>query len=344
MSNVTKLFETESSIHPVVFQGGWSEATATEWKPAKAQAVPHPRNVASSDGMDPQSSRQEALDLLDNIPAPDMESHAGLDPNAMANESPEPTQEELLEAMRQEAYALGRQEALNEIEATDQNRAFALAQNIQKLMTAAEQLDQTYRWEAVNLGCQIAKSVLGSDLAVGAPLIERSVEHVLTAIPQCQELTIRCHPSDREEMERHLPSLQRKNGQLVSVNVSEDPSIELGGLIVDFGAGSLDTQPSIAVDVLREAIEREIQNGNMSGSQESNSVASEDSLQPGNIVDSPEGSAETTEPASIDEQRVPAEEMPVSTTNEIIETNEPVETSAESLDSTSSQDSETEND
>jgi len=341
MSNVTKLFETESSIHPVIFQGGWSEATATEWKPAKAQAMPHPRNVASPDGTDPHSSREEALDLLDNIPVSGMDTNTTME-NESHGHSPEPTQDELLEAMRQEAYALGRQEALGEIEATEQNRALALAQNIQKLMTAAEQLDQTYRWEAVNLGCHIAKSVLGSELAVGAPLIERSVEHVLTAIPRCQELTIRCHPSDRKEMEQHLPSLQRKNGQLVAVNLSEDPSIELGGLVVDFGAGSLDTQPSIAVDVLREAIEREIQNGNMSGSPESNTMPSEEIVPQDRTLEEPEASADTAEPATIEEPTVLPEETQVSAEDEIIEPSDPVEKTAESLDSTSNKISETE--
>jgi len=144
-----------------------------------------------------------------------------------------------------------------ERERTDLQKQVAMAIHHVQQLTA--DLSRTYRREAVDLAALIAKAVLGSDKVLDTDFIHTAVERVLTTLPRCQELVIQCHPDDVDTMVEHVPELKKLHGQFVTVHVSPDPKVERGGIVVDFGEGTLDTQPSVAVDVLREAIEREME-------------------------------------------------------------------------------------
>ena len=74
-----------------------------------------------------------------------------------------------------------------------------------------------------------------------------------------KEVELRCHPDDQEAMAALVPEALRhcgysKQGEPVSIRVAQSREIERGGCILDFEEGSVDAQPSAALDVVIAAI------------------------------------------------------------------------------------------
>jgi len=305
MSNVTKLFEMEPSVLPMVFQGQAEKASATSWVPSPPQPTRYQEEEASSQAETSSDEasralREETLEMLDTIPM--TEGNAA---DSMGHQNP--AMEDPIEAARHQGYLAGRQEALEEMQQADATHSAKTAETIHRLQLTTGQLDQTYRWEAVDLACRIAKAILGADLGVDSPLIHRSVEHLMSTIPRCQELAIRCHPDDIAAMEQHVPDLQRVHGQLIAVHLIPDQAIERGGLVVDFGEGSLDTQPSVSVDVLREAIERDVLEAQHTASSQSTSPTDDEA--PSTSLRSGDAPVENADADSMTDE-MPTEERP----------------------------------
>ena len=277
MDDVTTLFQTEEQILPVTFEGSQAKASTRPWVPAPprqdapSSQTPHPPEPEADESL-----HADALDALGNITvngkktkvhpphknAGDTPAGEPMDPAALPDEpvaSTPLTEEDRIRQAYVEGVEQGKVQALAalENERTDQQKQVALAIHHVQQLTA--DLSRTYRREAVDLAARIAKAVLGSDKVVDTDFIHTAVERVLTTLPRCQELVIQCHPDDVDTMVEHVPELKKLHGQLVTVHVSPNPKVERGGIVIDFGEGTLDTQPSVAVDVLREAIERTLE-------------------------------------------------------------------------------------
>jgi flagellar biosynthesis/type III secretory pathway protein FliH len=279
MDDVIPLFQTEKQVRPMAFEGQQATESTRPWVPppprknAPAAKTRHPSDPAT----EPDGRLQaDALDALGNItvngkktkpPQPheeggDTPTLDSMDTTAVAGD-PEAATVVTEEDRIRQAYVEGVQQgkkqahAALERERTDLQKKVALA--IHHLQQLTEDLSRTYRREAVDLAALIAKAVLGSDKVVDTDFIHTAVERVLTTLPRCQELVIQCHPDDVDTMVEHVPELKKLHGQFVTVHVSPDAKVERGGIVVDFGEGTLDTQPSVTVDVLREAIERELE-------------------------------------------------------------------------------------
>ena len=74
-----------------------------------------------------------------------------------------------------------------------------------------------------------------------------------------KEVELRCHPDDQEAMAALVPEALRhcgysKQGEPVSIRVAQSREIERGGCILDFEEGSVDAQPSAALEVVIAAI------------------------------------------------------------------------------------------
>jgi type III secretion protein L len=153
------------------------------------------------------------------------------------------------------AFERGRTEALQEQEhelTTVRKRYANAIQNIQNL---AQDLAGRYQMEAIELAARLAKTVIGSNLETCPRKLQALVDRALQGMERPKDILIRVNPDDLQALNDHLPEIRRQRGELVSVRATADPQIERGGCIIVSEEGIVDAQPSVAVDVMKEAIE-----------------------------------------------------------------------------------------
>ncbi|MFT5430577.1 MAG: flagellar biosynthesis/type III secretory pathway protein FliH [Myxococcota bacterium] len=226
---LTPLFQIEARVSPLDF--GEMMPSALHWTAPTEEAEPE-EVVVEPEGPHPAELALEAAEARHTLELDALKAQA--------------------EAARAEGIGVGRQEREPEIEAMSE----ALGKAVGTLNETAASLERQSRTDAVELAVTMAQALLGDALrhdqsAVLESVLWRAFEHV----PASDEAVIRCHQADREVMESHLPSLAARRGDLLNLRVVASPTVERGGLVIDFSGGGVDAQPTTALELLRESVE-----------------------------------------------------------------------------------------
>jgi len=137
-----------------------------------------------------------------------------------------------LEAQRRAAYQEGMALARQESEAL----ALRYRDAIEELVQTREQVVRSCERDLVRLALTIAREVLMADVPGREHFTQRMVEHALSLMGDAQTMTLRMAPQDLMAMRQHKPELMRRMG----LNWVEDPSLALGGVVVEADRGKLD--------------------------------------------------------------------------------------------------------
>jgi flagellar biosynthesis/type III secretory pathway protein FliH len=158
------------------------------------------------------------------------------------------------------AFERGRTEGFEERELQISELNERLADSVQRFNTILQELTNSLRTDAVALASNLAKAALRDGEMLSPESMERLLSQVLNTVPIERDITVRCNPADFEQLETRLPAIERQQGHGISLRLVEDANIERGGIIVNHSAGSVDAQPSTAIDVLAEAAQSELGN------------------------------------------------------------------------------------
>jgi len=231
-SDLMPLFQIEARVSPVHF----GEIVPRQWTPLRdTPAEPEVEPVETEPEPEGPHPAELALEAAERRHAEEIA--------ALKSE---------IEAAREAGANAGRAERQPEIDAMSEQVADAVA----ALTATAEAIEARCRNEAVELALVLAGALV--DDAVrhnGRAALERIVWRALENVPPADEVTLRCHPDDRELIEAHLPAVAARRGDLVDIRLTASPAIERGGLVVDFAGASVDAQPSTSLELFRDAIE-----------------------------------------------------------------------------------------
>ena len=161
--------------------------------------------------------------LRGRVPAPQSEPQEPAADQVAAQE---------LEAQRRAAYQEGMALARQESEAL----ALRYRDAIEALAHTREQVVRSCERDLVRLALTIAREVLMADVPGREHFTQRMVEHALSLMGDAQTMTLRMAPQDLMAMRQHKPELMRRMG----LNWVEDPSLALGGVVVEADRGKLD--------------------------------------------------------------------------------------------------------
>ncbi|HIA03135.1 MAG TPA: hypothetical protein EYN66_14720 [Myxococcales bacterium] len=155
----------------------------------------------------------------------------------------------------EEAFQRGRDEAIAEVDAEIESMRSEFASAVRNVQELSTQLTSRYCSEAVELAASIAKAVVGEELKISPDVMVKIVQRALDEVPESGNLVIRCHPDDLAVMHAHIPELTQHRGAPVSVRAAVGSNVERGGCIIQFEEGAVDAQPSVSVEVMKEAVE-----------------------------------------------------------------------------------------
>jgi flagellar assembly protein FliH len=157
---------------------------------------------------------------------------------------------EILATARAESLQEGRDDAKSLMKAARGQLADAMGQ----LSNMTRALLRRYKTESSELAIELARAVVGDALQTNALALEAVVERAMSAVPRTDEVVLRCHPDDVAAIEEMVPSLQARRSDPVSIRLAGNPAMEPGGCIIEFGDGAIDARPSVAMDMLAEAV------------------------------------------------------------------------------------------
>jgi len=153
------------------------------------------------------------------------------------------------------AFQRGKIEAMEQVNVELATLRSEFAQAVRDVQELSGQLSSRYCSEAVELAAVIAKAVVGEELRIAPETMVTIVKRALEEAPEAGELVIRCHPDDLAVMQEQVPQLTQQRGAPVSVRAAAGQKVERGGCTIQFKEGAIDAQPSVSVDVLKEAVE-----------------------------------------------------------------------------------------
>jgi flagellar biosynthesis/type III secretory pathway protein FliH len=153
------------------------------------------------------------------------------------------------------AFQRGHDAATDELNAEINSLRGEFAGSLCSLQELSAQLSSRYCSEAVELAAVIAKAVVGRELKISPETMVKIVQDALSEVPESAEIVIRCHPEDLELMQAQVPNLTQRHGAPVSIRTATGQEVERGGCVIQFEEGAVDAQPSVSVDVLKEAVE-----------------------------------------------------------------------------------------
>jgi flagellar assembly protein FliH len=94
----------------------------------------------------------------------------------------------------------------------------------------------------------LAEAVIGAELQTGNGVVYEAVRRGLSLAPRTGAVTVRLHPDDADQLPAHQLD-QLAGGR--PITLVADPSVEMGGCLVEVGACTVDAQLSTALDRVR---------------------------------------------------------------------------------------------
>lgn len=157
---------------------------------------------------------------------------------------------------RQEGHEAARRDAARQLEATERRREQQWAQSLQALLLSAAALDareapvfHDIERSVARMAVQLAEVLVGRHLELGSCQALDAVQRALALVPRQSAAVVRVHPDA-------VKPLSDLSGALHggSVSIVPDPSVEIGGCIVEAGSRTIDAQLGPALQRLREVL------------------------------------------------------------------------------------------
>jgi type III secretion protein L len=148
------------------------------------------------------------------------------------------SREEALEAGRQQGYREG-------LAQWDEARL--------GMLRLREAMDARYEGELVRLSVRIAEKIIGEELRTRPETIVSIVRECVRGMRNQQSLTVRVNASEREEVIKHIESL---NGLGSGIQVVADSGVPQGGCIVESERGIVDARLQTQLQGLEDILTR----------------------------------------------------------------------------------------
>ncbi len=195
-------------------------------RPRSAASEVVPRSEAPAPPTTPSWVEPRALAVLGLAEA--MDRDAGDAPRRDGALAPDDVQQ-----VHEQAYAAGLRKARATVETIMSRYHAAIAE----LELVRDRVFLETEDDLVSLALEIAKQVIGADLSAQRAYAERMVDHALKLLRGADKITLRLSSSDYAALVRKRPELVSSNSV---VQVVEDASITLGGLVAECELGRVD--------------------------------------------------------------------------------------------------------
>jgi len=215
-------------------------------------------------------------------PRPSPPERTQPEPEADPREAAWAQREAELLAEVQAAYAKGQEDAQAEAAAERGAAAEQLGQAAVALDAAAAALEAKYRGEAIELALSVARAVVGETLSVDDDALMGVVDRALAMVPRADQVMVRANPEDFDRMRILVADAAARRGDPSLVRVVSSPGVERSGVVIDFESGSVDAGPTVAMELMREAIETALAGRH---DQPEPEAAPEDALDPSHAED-----------------------------------------------------------
>jgi len=184
-------------------------------------------------------------------PPPVQESAPDPEPSSMANIN--------IETIRKEAYAQGKQDALEEIEQERQQLFANLKNAAATLQEACDEIDQLRtrlfeqgREDIINLVITLARKIIGREITTDRQAIARNVQTAFDLAIKNDQYDIWLHPDDLKVVEEMIPELISSVQQLKHITLKTDPDITPGGCRLDSDICTVDASIEAQLDTVGE--------------------------------------------------------------------------------------------
>jgi flagellar biosynthesis/type III secretory pathway protein FliH len=237
------LFAVETTIIPAPF-GTRATDDLRLWMPPQQTKVEE-TEASTDESIEPEHSMEEAEAQSPLSPEESLEEALSAQKASMEAEFAE-----RMEAEVSAAFEAGKESFTEEFESTVQRVSEAVHSLTQtKLMLARE-----YRHDAVTLALTLARAIIGHTLEVSEDALRAIVDRAIASTPSHSELVLRCNPADKERLDGILPTIRTNAGDPIDYRITETDDVDRGGILIDFSDGSIDAQPTTALQVLEEAV------------------------------------------------------------------------------------------
>lgn len=166
-----------------------------------------------------------------------------------------------LEALRQEAFAQGRQAALEESEARLGRAADALARGLEEIGRLRESLLSGSSHDMLRLVMTVARQVVQAEIAVDREIVLRTIERALQAAVQADSHRLLVSPEDLALVKEKKPLFLASIHGLKNITVEADPSVAPGGCRLESDLGEVDATVDGQLEEIRRTLLAAIEEG-----------------------------------------------------------------------------------
>lgn len=110
---------------------------------------------------------------------------------------------------------------------------------------------------SITLAVEIAQHILQREIQSDTAIAIEQVQRAFERINGIDAVTIRLHPYNVDALKKVKSSLLALAGDVKTIDIVADPSIEMGGCVVDTNIGSIDAQIKTQLEQLRATMVKE---------------------------------------------------------------------------------------
>lgn len=166
-----------------------------------------------------------------------------------------------LDVLRQEAFAEGRQAALEESEGRMGRAADALARGLEEISRLRESLLSGSSHDMLRLVMTVARQVVHAEISVHPEVVLRTVERALQAAVQADSHRLLVSPEDIALVKEKKPLFLASIHGLKNITIEADPSIAPGGCRLESELGEVDATVDGQLEEIRRTLSAAIEEG-----------------------------------------------------------------------------------
>ena len=237
------------------------------------------KEIHTSASPAPDSERQQVpLDPDTGHPLP----NSSLQDTALkASQTPAAPSPVDIDAIRAEAYALGKKEAEQGNLESEQALRAQLKQAVEAFTHACGEVDNLHqdlleqsRGDMINLVIALSKKIIGHELSTGRDVIVSTLRNAIALAMKYNEYDIWLNPEDLTVVEKLVPELISSVQQLKHITLKTDPEITRGGCRLDSDICTVDATIEAQLETARDFLEEKSPNYN--GAKQQNTDMPED--------------------------------------------------------------------
>jgi flagellar biosynthesis/type III secretory pathway protein FliH len=162
------------------------------------------------------------------------------------------------ETLRREAYQEGLNRGQAEGFAAGMEKAAEVAENLHRLLTAAEQLwpalCRTYERQIIALVGRVAEKVVYGQVALDREVVRRTILKAFEQIPEPLTVALEVNPDDYEYLEALKKPLMDEISGLKQLSLQADPTVGRGGCRIETRSGTVDATLEARLEAIRQCL------------------------------------------------------------------------------------------